>query len=72
MMAIVYTTTDLDNLKVALLTGAQEVQIGERKIKYRSQAELLQMIKIVTAYIDGESTSTTSNLIQATYTKGES
>lgn len=71
-MAIVYTTTDLENLKSALLTGAEEVQIGERKIKYRSQEKLLQMIKIVTAYLDGEATSTSSNLIQATYTKGES
>jgi hypothetical protein len=70
-MAITFTQTDLDNLKEALLTGAEEVVIGDRKIRYRSQSHLLQLIKMAQESIEGVATSTTStSLIQATYNKG--
>lgn len=72
-MAIVYTQADLDSLKEALLSGAEEVQIGDRKIRYRSRADLLATIKMVQESIDNTANSSVStNLIQATYKKGRS
>jgi hypothetical protein len=72
-LAITFTQSDLDALKEALLTGALEVQIGERRIRYRSQAEILQVIKAIQTYLDGEDTSEVKpNRIQATFSKGES
>lgn len=75
MASITYTQTDLDNLKEALLTGAEEVVIGDRKIRYRGQQHLLQLIKMVQDSINGAISSTTGtapNLIQATFKKGQS
>lgn len=70
-MAVTFTQTDLDNLKEALLTGAEEVVIGDRKIRYRSQTHLLQLIKMAQEYIDGATMSSTStSLIQAKFSKG--
>jgi hypothetical protein len=71
-MAVTYTQADLDALKDALVTGASEVQIGDRKIRYRSQAELLQAMKIVEAQLTPVSTSVSTSLIQGTYRKGQS
>jgi hypothetical protein len=72
-MAIVYTQTDLDNLNEALLTGAEEVRIGDRIIRYRSQDKLLQLIQIVSSYLENTtSDSDSTSLIQATFTKGRS
>lgn len=71
-MAIVYTQTDLDNLNAALLTGAEEVRIGDRVIRYRSQEKLLQLIKIVSAYLDSASKTTTTSVVKATFSKGSS
>jgi len=69
-MAIVYTQADLDNLKDALLTGATEVRIGDRIIVYRSQAEILQLIKLVQSQLSS-STSSSASLVQAKYKKGQ-
>ena len=72
-MAVTYTQADLDALKEALVTGASEVQIGDRKIRYRSQVEILQAMKIVQTFLAAEPTTTAStSLIQSTYKKGES
>jgi collagenase-like PrtC family protease len=74
MANIVFTQTDLDNLKEALLTGADEVVIGDRKIRYRSQQHLLQLIKMAQDSINGaidSNTGMTSSLIQATFKKGQ-
>jgi hypothetical protein len=72
-MAITYTQADLDALNQALLTGAEEVTIGDRKIKYRSQEHLLALIKMVQAAVEGTDQSTDSpNIVQATYSKGRS
>lgn len=72
-MAVTYTQADLDALKEALVTGASEVQIGDRRLKYRTQAELLQAMKIVQSFLAAESvTEPSPSLIQATYKKGQS
>jgi hypothetical protein len=72
-MAITYTQADLDNLKEALLTGAEEVHIGDRRLRYRSQAELIKLIQVVQAQVDGiKKLDTSPNLIQATFKKGNS
>lgn len=71
-MALVFTTADLAALKSALVSGALEVQIGDRKIKYRSQAELISVIQMVQNYLDGVSTSVDDNpnMIKAGYSRG--
>lgn len=68
-----FTTADLDALKAALLTGAKSVQIGDRKIEYRDQSEIIKTIKMIETYLAGESTSADSpKVIQTTYRKGYS
>lgn len=70
-MAIVYTQADLDALKEALVTGASEVRVGDRTIRYRSQAELQHLIREITEQLDGVAASDSSaNLIKPTYSKG--
>jgi hypothetical protein len=71
-MAIVYTQADLDVLKEALLTGASVVRIDGREVRYRTQAELLQLIKAVQEQVDAASSSQSSSMVQATFTKGKS
>lgn len=74
-MAIVYTQAQLDALNEILLTGAGEVQIGDRKIRYRDQDQILALIKMVqenlAAQVPAAEYVETSR-IQITYTKGES
>ena len=64
-----FTTADLDALKEALISGATEVQIGDRRVKYKSQKEIIQAIKMIQSVIDG-APSETPNVISTTYTKG--
>lgn len=66
-----YTQGDLDSIKEALLTGAVEVQIGDRKIKYRSQKEILELKKMVENDLASQSSSVSPNVIKAKYSKGE-
>ncbi len=68
-MALVFTQTDLDNLKAALVSGATKVKIGDREVEYRSQKELLATIQMVQSYLDGTSTDVDDNpnVINATY-----
>jgi len=69
-MSISYTQAHLDALKEALLTGASEVRVGDRTIKYRSQKELRELITLVENYLNA-STPTVSTT-QATFSKGRS
>jgi hypothetical protein len=72
-MAFTYTQAHLDALMEALLTGAEEVSIGDRKMKFRSPEHLQKMIKIVSDALEGVSADATSTkTIQATYSKGRS
>lgn len=70
-MALVFTQTDLDNLKAALVSGALRVRIGDRDVIYRSQAELLTVIKMITEQLASNTSTVTANLIQAKYSKGK-
>lgn len=70
-MALTFTQADLDALKAAFLTGALEVQIGDRRIKYRDQAALLAAISMVQAAVDGVSDDIDDNpnVVQAGYAR---
>lgn len=70
-MALVFTQTDLENLKAALVSGASEVQIGDRVVKYRSQRDLLAAIQMVQNYLEGVSTDIDDNpnVIKSTYSR---
>ena len=69
-MAVGYTLDDLAALKAALVSGAVKVRIGEREITYRSQKEIQEMIRVVQAELSPSSTSSSPNLIKATFSKG--
>lgn len=69
-MSLTFTQQDLDNLKEALVTGAEEVEIQGRRVKYRSQKELLEAIKMVESALDSSSSSTSSSNVVPTFTKG--
>ncbi len=72
-MSLTFTTTDLDNLKAALVSGASKVQIGDRTVEYRSQKDLLAAIQMVQNYLDGVSTDVDDNpnIVRPTYSRGE-
>ena len=65
-----FTQADLANLKAALLTGALEVSVGDRTIRYRSQTEIIALIKLIETQLAGSGAENTSK-IQATYSKGK-
>lgn len=69
-MALVFTQTDVDNLKAALVSGASEVTIGDRTVKYRSQADITKLLKQAEEFLAGNTSTVTSNLIQAKFSKG--
>jgi hypothetical protein len=69
-MALVFTQADLDNLKAALVSGTLRVQLGDRLVIYRSQAELINAIKLVDGQLSGINTTSTANVIQSTFAKG--
>jgi hypothetical protein len=72
-MAITYTQTHLDALIEALATGAKSVQVGDRKIEYNSQKELLALIAMIQKQLDGvDTTQTSSKNVPYTFSKGGS
>jgi len=68
-MALTFTQADLDNLKAAFVSGALEVQIGDRLIKYRSQKDLVQALEMVKRAVEGFSSEDSPNVVQATFSK---
>jgi hypothetical protein len=63
-----FTTADLNNLKAALLSGATLVHIGDREVRYRSQKDILDAIKMIEDSLATQFTSDSSpNLVQASY-----
>jgi hypothetical protein len=70
-MALTFTQDDVDALKAAFVTGALEVQIGDRKVTYRSQKDLLAALKMVEEAVNGGSTDVDDNpnVIQASYSR---
>jgi len=71
-MALTFTSDDLANAKAALTSGAMEVQIGDRRVKYRSQNEILELIAMIEDYLNGvDSTTDNPRMIQAGFSRGE-
>lgn len=68
---ITYTEADLEALKEALVSGASEVSIGDRRVKYKSHEEIVQAMKIVQASLDAQASKTTQNNFPATFSKGQ-
>lgn len=69
-MGLGFTEADLEQLKTALASGALEVQIGDRRVKYQSIKDLLAVINMVQAELEGVDTDTAPSMIQATFSKG--
>jgi H2-forming N5,N10-methylenetetrahydromethanopterin dehydrogenase-like enzyme len=72
-MAVTYTQNDLDAITAAINTGAEEVTIGDRKIKYRSLSQMEALQKKIKDYLEGNQvTEDTPNRITASFSKGRS
>jgi hypothetical protein len=65
MSSITFTQADLDALKAAFASGALRVNLGDREIIYRSQAELAKAIEVVQNSLSAPSGS--AALIPASY-----
>jgi hypothetical protein len=70
MSAIGFTTTDLANAKAALASGALRVQLGDRLVIYRSQKEILELIRVIQTELNGANITTTAAISQASFSKG--
>ncbi len=72
-MTLGFTSADLANLKAALVSGARKVQIGDRIVEYRSQADLMAAIEMVQAELEGASAEIDDNpsIVRATYSRSE-
>ena len=69
-MAIVFTQAQLDALLEAWATGALEVSVGDKKMRFDSREELEARIKRIESYLSAEPTES-SNVIIPSYNKGE-
>jgi hypothetical protein len=70
-VALTFTQADLDALKEAFVTGALEVQIGDRRVRYRSQSELLAALRMVEEAVSGitETVDENPNVVQAGFAR---
>lgn len=69
-MGLVFTQTDLDNVKAALVSGATIVKLGDRMVQYRSQDEILKLCQLIQNYLAGvTSTSDNPSMIQAGFSR---
>jgi hypothetical protein len=69
-VALGFTEADLAALKAALASGATEVQIGDRRIRYQSLKDMLAVIKLVQEELEGVTPDTDNpSMIQASYTR---
>jgi hypothetical protein len=69
-MSLGFTTADLAALKSALASGATEVQIGDRRVKYQSLKDMIAIIKMVQEELDGVTADTDNpSMIKASYVR---
>lgn len=57
LASMAFTTSDLDAVKLAIATGQQTVEIGDRRITYRSVEELKAAKRLIEAELNGPSAS---------------
>lgn len=62
-----YTQTDLDNVKAAIASGEQSVEVGGRKVVYRSVEELRKARDDIAAELAGAATSTSSSVRRGSF-----
>jgi hypothetical protein len=70
MSAVGFTTADLANAKAALASGALRVQLGDRLVIYRSQKEILELIRLIQSELNGPNVTSTAAISQASFSKG--
>jgi hypothetical protein len=62
-----YTQTDLDNVKAAIASGEQSVEVGGRKVVYRSVEELRKARDDIATELAGASSSGTSGVRRGSF-----
>jgi hypothetical protein len=62
-----YTQTDLDNVKAAIASGEQSVEVGGRKVVYRSVEELRKARDDIAAELAGASSRGTSGVRRGSF-----
>lgn len=50
-----YSSTDLTNIKAAIATGAQTVEIGGKRVTYRSLDEMIAVKTMIEGEVNGAS-----------------
>lgn len=71
-MALTFTQDDLNRIKEAFLTGATEVTVGDRTIKYRPQKDLVSLMQVIQEAIDGVPSDVDDlpNIVRPTFSRG--
>ena len=67
---IPYTTTQLDALRRALVTGERRVSFGDKTVEYRSVEELLAAMRTVEAELARAAGSRPTRQVRITTGKG--
>lgn len=62
-----HTQADLDAIKAAIASGEQSVEVGGRKVVYRSVDELRKARDDIAAELAGAATPTSSSVRRGTY-----
>jgi hypothetical protein len=72
-MGLGFTQAELTALKKAIASGATEVQFADRRVKYNSLQDMIQLAKLMQAEIEGASTDLDDNpnMIQSGFSRGE-
>jgi hypothetical protein len=52
-----WTQDDVDEIKKAIASGAEEVQFSDRRIKFRSKDEMLELLKLMQDEVAGANSS---------------
>lgn len=66
-----YTQADLDALDTAIASGQLSVQFGDRRVQYRSMAELMQARKHVASQIAAASGRSSHNRFTFATARGD-
>ena len=69
-----WTQADVDSMKEAIASGAEEVQFSDRRIKFRSKQEMLDILKLMQDDIAGNNAGSVEEVTKfqsVGFTKGK-
>lgn len=67
-----WTQDEIDELKKAIASGAEEVQFSDRRIRFRSKQDMLDLLKLMQDEVSGASSSEAVSPFQSVgFSKGK-